>query len=726
MPGTGWLGLIASVVMTLVPETHERVRALRRYLGRVHGSASRSVLTVVVVLVVAVGGSYIALSSSSGQSTKGTSSSKSGLRTGAITIPAIEAGILPWTLQAPISREVVLGGSGSQVELVGGLEQNGTSSAGVFNLDTSTGALTYQTQLPVGVHDASGAEISGNYFIFGGGSPNTVNSDYELSSGGQSTSSSVLSPLAATSVGTIPQPRSDSVAVSVNGRVFVVGGYDGTNPDSQVLVTSDGKNFSNFTNLAVPVRYPAVASSGSSIYVFGGQLVGGTSNGQPTSQIQRIDLATRKVQVVGNLPYPLQGASAFDLGGNIYVAGGSSSATPTSSQTSSGCSICVAQTVAGQTTETAIYAFDSQNNTVENAGTLAKPVAFGGSVVVNGRGWIVGGEVNGTEVSYVQMLEPNQSFGVAGQAGAGSPYFGDKLLVADRGANELLVMDDAGNVTWQYPSPTLPAPPGTFYFPDDAFFINHGTAILSNQEQNETIIEIGYPSGKIIWSFGHAGQKGAAPGYLYEPDDAYLLKNGQITVADAYNCRILFINPNGTVASQIGTNGVCQHSPPTDIGTPNGDTPLQNGNVLVSEINGSWVTEYTPQGGLVFTVQLPISYPSDPQQLGANSYLISDYASPGAILEFNQQGTVTYRYQPKTGTGELNHPSLTEMLPSGVFMANDDYNDRIVAIDPVTQALVWQYGTTGVSGTTPGLLNTPDGFDILQPNGSTPTHPYTG
>jgi hypothetical protein len=40
----------------------------------------------------------------------------------------------------------------------------------------------------------------------------------------------------------------------------------------------------------------------------------------------------------------------------------------------------------------------------------------------------------------------------------------------------------------------------------------------------------------------------------------------------------------------------------------------------------------------------------------------------------------------------LNHPSLTELLPSGVFIVNDDYNNRMAAIDPATGALVWQYG----------------------------------
>ena len=304
---------------------------------------------------------------------------------------------------------------------------------------------------------------------------------------------------------------------------------------------------------------------------------------------------------------------------------------------------------------------------------------------------------------------------------------GSNLLVADRGNNRMLLLDSSGNVVWRYPSSSTAKDPLSFYFPDDAFFIHHGTAIISNQEENETIIELAYPSGKIIWSYGHPKQTGTAPGYMHEPDDAYLLKNGQISVADAQNCRVLVLNPNGTVAHQIGTNGVCAHNPPYSMGSPNGDTPLLDGNLLVSEINGSWVSEYTTKGKLVWTVQLPIiGYPSDPQQIGPDKYLIADYSQPGQIVEFNRKGKILYRYHPSSGPGELNQPSLVEMLPSGVFMANDDYNDRMVAIDPATGALVWQYGVTGKAGKRPGMLNIPDGFDLLLPNGTTPTHLATG
>jgi hypothetical protein len=230
----------------------------------------------------------------------------------------------------------------------------------------------------------------------------------------------------------------------------------------------------------------------------------------------------------------------------------------------------------------------------------------------------------------------------------------------------------------------------------------------------------------VTWEYGHKGQRGTAQGYLYEPDDAYLLKNGQFTVADADNCRVLIIAPNHQIGHQIGTAGQCVHNPPKGLTSPNGDTPLANGDLLVSEIAGSFVSEFTPKGRTVWSVHLPIAYPSDPQQIGPDRYLIADYVRPGQILEFNRAGKILYRYDVRSGPGMLKQPSLVERLPSGVFLANDDYRNRVVAIDPVTKALVWQYGVNDHAGRANGMLRIPDGFDVLMSNGTTPTHLATG
>ena len=277
---------------------------------------------------------------------------------------------------------------------------------------------------------------------------------------------------------------------------------------------------------------------------------------------------------------------------------------------------------------------------------------------------------------------------------------------------------------WVYPAPGRPAPPGGFIFPDDSFFVQHATGIIVNEEGNNAIVRLSYPAGKVVWQYGHPGVAGSAPGYLSQPDDAYLLSNGDVTVADAKNCRVVEIAPDKHVVSHIGHPGACVHGTGT-LGYPNGDTPLANGNLLVSEIHGSWVTEVTPSGQRVWTVHLPIAYPSDPQQLGPDRYLVADYANPGGLYEFDRAGHILWSYRVASGHGRLNHPSLAEQLPGGDIAVNDDYRDRIVIIDPRTNQIVWQYGEDDHAGTAPSLLNTPDGFDLAV-GGRTPTHPTTG
>jgi outer membrane protein assembly factor BamB len=703
----------------------------RGELARRHGSADRpaarrrrAALLVVAVLGLSLAAGLYLVWPGSSAAVRQRDARPARAAAAARGLPAAEAGLLPWRLAAPISREVAVTGPGNRLVVLGGLTTGGVSVNGIYAIGTHTGAARQIGVLRAPLHDAAVAVLGGRAMVFGGGSTASVAGvqAFPLAGGGT-----------AASTGSLPAPRSDAAAVTIGGTSYVVGGYTGSRPDAPVLATTDGRTFTAVASLPVPVRYPAVAALAGRIFVFGGQAITGAGAGRPVNVIQAIDPARHRATIVGHLPEPLAGAAAVTVAGELFVAGGESTVaqpvTPGVGTTQLGPGQSASGgtgAASGTSTVSTIWAFDPASGRLLTAGRLQVPVSHAAVTVTGGTAWIIGGESHGALTGTVQMLRPNRAFGIAGVPGAGSPYFGAKLLIADRGNNRLLVLTDTMQVAWRYPSPAAPRDPLHFYFPDDAFFVDHGTAILSNQEQNDTIIKIAYPSGKITWSYGHPKQPGTAAGYLHEPDDAFLLKNGQIAVADAVNCRVLVINPGGTVAHQIGTNDVCVHNPPGSIGSPNGDTPLADGNLLVSEINGSWVSEFTRSGKLVWTVQLPIGYPSDPQQLGPNRYLIADYVSPGQIVEFNRQGQILYRYHPAAGPGALDRPSLVELLPSGVFLVNDDYRDRMVAFDPATGALVWQYGVTGHKGTGPGHLHTPDGFDLLLPNGSTPTHPFTG
>ena len=276
----------------------------------------------------------------------------------------------------------------------------------------------------------------------------------------------------------------------------------------------------------------------------------------------------------------------------------------------------------------------------------------------------------------------------------------------------MLLVDGSKHVYWRYPASgsTLPMP---FRFGDDTFFGPRRDRIISNQEDQHTIQIISFPGRRILWRYGHVNQRGSANGYLNTPDDAYLLPNGLVTVADAYNCRVLFINHAHRIVRQYGTTGTCRHGPPSELGAVNGATPLQDGGTLVSEINGAWVDDIGPDGKLRWAVQAPVAYPSDPQLLAPGRILLADYTRPGHALIMTTRGKVLWRYGPVSGPGELDHPSLAFRIGPGLIAINDDFRHRVVVVDVHTKRIVWQYGHTDHPGRGPGYLDTPDGLDLL-------------
>lgn len=652
----------------------------------------------VIVLVLA-----LAVYEAGGSGGKGHAAARSGARVAGAEPgpPHLVVSLASWQLPTPLSREVAVPVDG-EIDVMGGLTGTGsTTTAAITQLDPVNGTAQSLGSLPTPVHDAAGAVIGSRSFVFGGGAT-------ALSADSQSFSSDVAQGTPAVSVaGSLPAPRADlASATGPDGAVYLAGGYDGTHFSPAVLETRDGATFTTLGQLMVPVRYPAVAVSGEQLLVIGGE-AGSTSSSSAisTDAIQAVDLRTGQVTVAGHLPVPLSHASAASLGGTVYVFGGRSG---------------------GNVVDT-VYKLSAGplGIAATSAGALPLPAADTAVAVLGQSAYLLGGEgqlAQPGRAVVIARLESGGGTAAGAAAGATAPPFTGELLIADRGNDRLLLVNPRKQLLWSFPSVVHPAPAEGFYFPDDAFFINHGTAIITNQEDQDTIEELSYPSGRLIAIYGQPNVAGSAPGYLNQPDDAYVLDTGEVTVADAKNCRILFLNPNFTFKSAIGTAGRCQHDIPNDVAYPNGDTPLADGNFLVSEILGSYVDEVTQSGQVVWSVKLPIAYPSDPQQLGPDLYLVADYSAPGGLVEFNREGQILWRYQVPSGEGMLDHPSLAERLPNGLICVNDDYRHRVVIIDPQSMRIVWQYGDTDTPGTAPGLLHTPDGFDLLLPDGTTPTH----
>jgi outer membrane protein assembly factor BamB len=297
---------------------------------------------------------------------------------------------------------------------------------------------------------------------------------------------------------------------------------------------------------------------------------------------------------------------------------------------------------------------------------------------------------------------------------AGSPFpYG--LLIADRGNGRLIVVNDAKQIVWQFPVAGS-MPTGLAFSADDAFFSPDGKTIVANDEGRQMIYRIDIATKKVIWSYGHYDSKGSAKGYLNTPDDAYPLANGDIVVADINNCRIIEIAPDKSIARQWGTTGLCSNNAPRSYGAPNGDTPLPDGGLLITVIDGARLVRLSATGQVIFDIHIPIVYPSDAQLLPSGNIIVAGYTNPGAVIEVTPAGKLVWRYAPTSGPGRLNHPSLATPLDNGLVSINDDDRQRIVVIDPATMKIVWQYGKTDVAGSGAGLLSDPDGHQPVPAN----------
>jgi outer membrane protein assembly factor BamB len=275
------------------------------------------------------------------------------------------------------------------------------------------------------------------------------------------------------------------------------------------------------------------------------------------------------------------------------------------------------------------------------------------------------------------------------------------LLIADRDNNRVLLVSPAKRIVWQTTN---------LRGPDDAFFTPGYRSIITNEEFHETIVELSLRTKRRIWSYGHSDVAGSSPGYLDTPDDAYRLPNGSTVVADIRNCRVVFVSRARRLERVLG--GSCAHDPPRGFSSPNGDTPLPDGGLLVTEIGG-WIDRLDAAGRLVWSVRSPVAYPSDAQLLPNGRILVVAFTDPGRIVELTPSGRVTWSFGSDSGPDRLDKPSLAIRLPDGMIAANDDYNERVIVVDPRTKRIVWQYGHTGVAGSAYGYLNKPDGLDLL-------------
>jgi hypothetical protein len=230
--------------------------------------------------------------------------------------------VLTWHLPGPLSRSVAIRAD-SRVLLAGGLEPGDHSTDQVLTLDLGHGVVGRRGRLAEPLHDSAGAVLAGRPTVIGGGGATELSDVQRLDAHHQWHV-----------VGHLPGVRSDLSVVSTSAGGFVLGGYDGRSSPTEILRTSDGRQFQAAGALPSGLRYSGVAVADGSVWVLGGEMnghavgthllvMGGrTSPDTVTSQMWWFTPGAGTWTSAGRLSYPVadapwvaQGTSALLFGG---------------------------------------------------------------------------------------------------------------------------------------------------------------------------------------------------------------------------------------------------------------------------------------------------------------------------------------------------------------------------------------------------------------------------
>jgi len=673
---------------------------------------------------------------------------------------------------------------GQDLLVAGGLTPQATSSDAVTLLDPETGQTRHVGRLASATHDAAAALVGGQPLIFGGGEQTSVAAVQAIGPDGVATVTGRLpgprSDLSAVTAGgtayllggydgaayddavlattdgqrfrtvaRLPVPvRYAAVAVS-GGQIWVFGGQTPAGITSVIQRVSPASGKAAVAgHLPQPTTGGSAFTLGGMLYIAGGQVAAPAGAGAAASPsaplatsgaVLGFDPGRRTVTTAGRLPVPVANAGVAILGGTAFLVGGNNGQrdVPTVTRLRLVAAASAIQQAAGIPAAgipaAGIPAAGIPAAGIPAAGIPAgagRPAAPAGSAAAapgtgtttsRGTGRAATQAAGGGPIpATLPWLAPARGRGHLTPGSDPSVLPGD-VLIADNRNNRLLIVDPQGRVRWQFPKPGDLARGQAFQLPDDAFFSPNGRDIVATEEDYSVISVIDIATHTIVYRYGTPGVPGSAPNHAANPDDAMLLPGGTLLAADIENCRILLVQPPSHHPRRIiGSTAGCGHHPPFTFGSPNGAFPTTNGRYLVTEINGDWANEMSLKGHVYWSTHPPgVAYPSDTNEVYPGRYLTADYSSAGQVVEFDSRGHLLWRF------GGLNHPSLALPLPNGDVLVNDDYNHRVIVIDPTTDRIVWQYGHTGVPGTAPGYLNNPDGVDVTPPDSMLITHAAT-
>ena len=191
--------------------------------------------------------------------------------------------------------------------------------------------------------------------------------------------------------------------------------------------------------------------------------------------------------------------------------------------------------------------------------------------------------------------------------------------------------------------------------------------------------------------------------------DSEFNEPGNYLIADQFNNRVIEVNPNGKIVWQFGL-GPSDFSPASIIGT---NDAQRVGELTLMAGTG------TPGGQPEAPDCINPAGCPDNRVLLVNhaGHIVWQYGQfgPGGNGPDQLNTPVQNTWLPRDDErdGDEEHFAEDARIPHGHVLITDQANERIIEIN-LGKQIVWQYGTTGVSGNGPEQLNNPNCAELLE------------
>ena len=239
--------------------------------------------------------------------------------------PASGAGMWQTMASAPTKRTEVVGAAvGGKVYVVGGFTESSFSnlmnlavSDAVEEYDPSTNRWATKGPLPIGLHHAGAASVGDRLYIIGGFTKSLFSVWQPVANvymyNPETDSWAERAPM--------PTKRGALAVAQLGGKLFAIGGYDGTGNSGAVEVYDPATDsWSAKASLPTSRDHLAAAAVGMRIYAIGGRL--NRDYAHNLSIVEAYNPVADRWSQVANLPTPRSGITAAVVQETIYVFGG--------------------------------------------------------------------------------------------------------------------------------------------------------------------------------------------------------------------------------------------------------------------------------------------------------------------------------------------------------------------------------------------------------------------